>query len=110
MPIGDSRNIARSSSSSRGEHEIAANDVADADTGTTEVDRATKRQTIPPDRAAPDPTGTHQDTHEESNGDPAPSLVDPISIQRANRANVDALKAMDGVLGGVAREADDPIR
>jgi flagellar basal body rod protein FlgG len=41
---------------------------------------------------------------EEPNMDPLLSMVDMITIQRAYAANVDALRAMDGVLGVVTGE------
>lgn len=45
-----------------------------------------------------------QGTIEEPNMDPLLSMVDMITIQRAYAANVDALRAMDGVLGVVTGE------
>jgi flagellar basal body rod protein FlgG len=41
---------------------------------------------------------------EEANIDPLLSMVDLVTIQRAYAANVDALKAMDSVLGAVTTE------
>jgi flagellar basal-body rod protein FlgF len=41
---------------------------------------------------------------EEANFDPLLSMVDLVTIQRAYAANVDALKAMDSVLGAVTNE------
>ena len=41
---------------------------------------------------------------EEANLDPMLSMVDLVTIQRAYAANVDALKAMDSVLGAVTNE------
>lgn len=41
---------------------------------------------------------------EESNVDPTLSMVDLITIQRAFAANMDALRAQDGVLGTVVNE------
>lgn len=41
---------------------------------------------------------------EEPNGDPLHGMIDLITIQRAYSANVDALKAMDHVLGTIASD------
>jgi flagellar basal body rod protein FlgG len=41
---------------------------------------------------------------EEPNGDAVLGMIDLVTIQRAYAANVDALKAMDGVLGTIASE------
>lgn len=41
---------------------------------------------------------------EEANLDPLLSMVDLVTIQRAYAANLDALKAMDGVLGTITSE------
>lgn len=41
---------------------------------------------------------------EEPNGDPLHGMIDLITIQRAYTANVDALKAMDHVLGTIASD------
>ncbi len=55
---------------------------------------------------AADDTRTHvrQGAVEESNVDPLLTMVDMITIQRAYAANVDALKAMDAVLGSITNE------
>ncbi len=55
---------------------------------------------IPSDSA----TSVHQGEIEEANFDPILSMVDLITIQRAYSANIDALRAMDGVLGTVTNE------
>jgi len=55
---------------------------------------------VPPDEA----TSVHQGQIEEANFDPILSMVDLITIQRAYSANIDALHAMDGVLGVVTNE------
>lgn len=49
-------------------------------------------------------TRVRQGAIEEPNMDPLLSMVDMITIQRAYAANVDALKAMDGVLATVTGE------
>jgi flagellar basal body rod protein FlgG len=49
-------------------------------------------------------TMVHQGEIEEANFDPLLSMVDLITIQRAYAANIDALRAMDGVLGVVTGE------
>ena len=41
---------------------------------------------------------------EETNSDALPGMIDPVTIQRAYAANVDALKVIDGVLATVASE------
>lgn len=41
---------------------------------------------------------------EEPNSDAVLGMIDLVTIQRAYSANVDALKAMDGVLGTIASE------
>ena len=41
---------------------------------------------------------------EESNSDALPGMIDPVTIQRAYAANVDALKVMEGLLAAVAGE------
>jgi flagellar basal body rod protein FlgG len=51
-----------------------------------------------------DTTHVRQGAIEEPNLDPLLSMVDLITIQRAYSANVDALKAMDSVLGTVTGE------
>lgn len=51
-----------------------------------------------------DNTLVRQGSIEEPNLDPISSMVDLVTIQRAYAANVDALKAMDGVLGAVTGE------
>jgi hypothetical protein len=45
-----------------------------------------------------------QGTVEEPNSDAVLGMIDLVTIQRAYAANVDALKAMDGVLGTIASE------
>ena len=49
-------------------------------------------------------TRVRQGAIEEANLDPLLSMVDLLAIQRAYSANVDALKAMDGVLGSIVNE------
>jgi flagellar basal body rod protein FlgG len=49
-------------------------------------------------------TRMRQGAVEEPNVDPTLGMVDLVSIQRAYSANVDALKAMDSVLGVIAGE------
>lgn len=49
-------------------------------------------------------TRVRQGAVEEANLDPLLSMVDLVAIQRAYTANVDALKAMDGVLGSIVNE------
>lgn len=49
-------------------------------------------------------THVRQGAVEESNVDPLLTMVDLITIQRAYSANVDALKAMDSVLGSITNE------
>jgi len=51
-----------------------------------------------------DATHVRQGAVEEANLDPMLSMVDLVTIQRAFAANVDALKAMDSVLGSVTNE------
>jgi flagellar basal-body rod protein FlgG len=51
-----------------------------------------------------DATQVRQGAVEEANIDPLLSMVDLVTIQRAYAANVDALKAMDSVLGAVTTE------
>ncbi|HYC30819.1 MAG TPA: flagellar hook basal-body protein [Gemmatimonadales bacterium] len=60
---------------------------------------------LPPEGAALIPAGSlalRQGQIEEPNGDAVLGMVDLVTIQRAYAANVDALKAMDGVLGTIA--------
>lgn len=52
----------------------------------------------------PESTRIRQGAVEEANLDPFLSMIDLVTIQRAYGANVDALKAMDSVLGVVTRE------
>ena len=47
---------------------------------------------------------TEQGAIEEPNLDPMLSMVDLVSIQRSYAANIDALKAMDSVLGVITGE------
>lgn len=49
-------------------------------------------------------TQVRQGAVEESNVDPLVTMVDLITIQRAYAANMDALKAMDSVLGSITNE------
>jgi flagellar basal body rod protein FlgG len=51
-----------------------------------------------------DATRVRQGAVEDANIDPMLSMVDLVTIQRAFAANVDALKAMDSVLGAVTNE------
>jgi flagellar basal body rod protein FlgG len=53
---------------------------------------------------AEETTRARQGAVEEPNVDPLLSMVDLITIQRAYAANVDALKAMDSVLGVITTE------
>ena len=55
-------------------------------------------------RVDEDTTHVRQGAVEEANLDPLLSMVDLVTIQRAYAANVDALKAMDSVLGSVTNE------
>jgi flagellar basal-body rod protein FlgF len=60
-----------------------------------------------PDGAKTVPAGAvtvRQGSVEEPNGDAELGMIDLVTIQRAYAANVDALKAMDGVLARVANE------
>lgn len=58
-----------------------------------------------PVRQAPEGSvRVRQGVIEESNGDPLLGMMDMITIQRAFSANLDALRAMDGVLGVVTSE------
>jgi flagellar basal body rod protein FlgG len=53
-----------------------------------------------PTRPVPeDTTRVRQGRLEEANIDPIPAMVDLVTIQRAYAANIDALRAMDGVMG-----------
>jgi flagellar basal-body rod protein FlgF len=57
--------------------------------------------------ATPVPEGVtrvHQGAIEDANLDTLTSMVDLITIQRAYAANVEALKAMDGVLGSITHD------
>jgi flagellar basal-body rod protein FlgF len=51
-----------------------------------------------------DATHVRQGAVEDANLDPMLAMVDLVTIQRAFAANVDALKAMDSVLGAVTNE------
>jgi len=53
---------------------------------------------------AADAVTVRQASIEEPNSDAVLGMIDLVTIQRAYAANVDALKAMDGVLGTVASE------
>jgi flagellar basal body rod protein FlgG len=53
-------------------------------------------------------TRLRQGAVEEPNLDPMLSMVDLVSIQRAYAANIDALKAMDGVLSVITGEVGRP--
>ncbi|MBD3162351.1 MAG: flagellar hook-basal body complex protein [Candidatus Eisenbacteria bacterium] len=55
--------------------------------------------TAPPRDPLPGATLLRQGAIEEANVDPLASMVDLLTIQRAYAANVQALRAMDGVLG-----------
>jgi flagellar basal body rod protein FlgG len=57
-----------------------------------------------PLKAADATTEVRQGAIEEANLDPILSMIDMITIQRAYSANVEALKAMDQVLGTVTRQ------
>jgi flagellar basal-body rod protein FlgF len=62
---------------------------------------------VPPKGAAlvpADGTRVRQGNVEEPNSDAVLGMIDLVTIQRAYAANVDALKAMDGVLGTIASE------
>ncbi|HVP14713.1 MAG TPA: flagellar hook basal-body protein [Terriglobales bacterium] len=52
----------------------------------------------------PTDTVVHQGAVEEANLDPLLSMVELVNIQRGYAANVEALKAMDSVLGEVTNE------
>ncbi len=56
-----------------------------------------------------DTTQVRQGAVEEANLDPLLSMVDLVTIQRAYAANVDALKAMDSVLGAVTNDVGKVI-
>jgi len=45
-----------------------------------------------------------QGSVEEANLDPVLSMVDLVTIQRSYAANIDALKALDSVLGAITNE------
>ena len=47
---------------------------------------------------------------EEPNSDAVLGMIDLVTIQQAYAANVDALKAMDGVLATVARAGREGLR
>jgi flagellar basal body rod protein FlgG len=51
-----------------------------------------------------DAVTVRQGSIEEPNSDAVLGMIDLVTIQRAYAANIDALKAMDGVLGTVAAE------
>ena len=53
---------------------------------------------------AADAVTVRQGSVEEPNGDGVLAMIDLVTIQRAYAANVDALKALDGVLATVANE------
>jgi flagellar basal-body rod protein FlgF len=53
---------------------------------------------------ADDGTRVKQGSVEEPNSDPLLSMMDLVTVQRAFSANLDALRAMDGVLGVVTGE------
>lgn len=53
----------------------------------------------PTQKVPEDTTRVRQGRLEEANIDPIPAMVDLVTIQRAYAANIDALRAMDGVLG-----------
>jgi flagellar basal-body rod protein FlgF len=55
-----------------------------------------------PTPAAPGTTTITQGAIEQPNSDPVLGMVDLVTIQRAYAANLDAIKAMDGVLDTVA--------
>lgn len=59
-----------------------------------------------PTRPLPDPGATQirQGAIEEANVDAVLSMVDLVAIQRAYAANMDALKAMDSMLGTITNE------
>lgn len=57
-----------------------------------------------PLRPADDGTHVRQGAVEDANVDPLLSMVDLVTIQRAFAANMDALKAMDGVLGTITND------
>jgi flagellar basal body rod protein FlgG len=64
------------------------------------------RYTAPGGTHPVDESGTHvrQGAVEDANLDSMLSMVDLVTIQRAFAANIDALKAMDSVLGAVTNE------
>lgn len=62
---------------------------------------------VPPEGASLIPAvgaQVRQGNIEEPNSDAVLGMIDLVTIQRAYAANVDALKAMDGVLGTIAAE------
>lgn len=76
-----------------------------ADRGTLRKEGLGRYASTGPLPAADDSrTQVRQGAVEESNVDPLLSMVDLITIQRAYSANVDALKAMDAVLGSITNE------
>ncbi|MCC6652505.1 MAG: flagellar hook basal-body protein [Candidatus Eisenbacteria bacterium] len=60
--------------------------------------------TAVPAAVDPNVTRVRQGAVEEANLDPLLSMVDLVTIQRAFTANMDALRAMDSVLGAVSNE------
>ena len=68
-----------------------------------------RHRTVHPSRGRqadgrPTPRSVRQGQVEEPNSDAVLGMIDLVTIQRAYAANVDALKAMDGVLGTIASE------
>jgi flagellar basal-body rod protein FlgG len=57
-----------------------------------------------PLHAAAEGTHVRQGAVEDANLDPLLAMVDLVTIQRAFSANMDALKAMDGVLGSITND------
>jgi flagellar basal body rod protein FlgG len=57
-----------------------------------------------PHRVEPGTLRVRQGVVEDANLDPVLSMVDLVAIQRAYSANIDALRALDGVLGNITNE------
>ncbi len=72
--------------------------------GRIQKEGAGRFQAISPAQPASDALKVRQGTVEEANVDPLIGMVDLVAIQRAYSANLDALKAMDGVLGTVVNQ------
>ena len=78
--------------------------VEDADPSALAKEGANAYVSTGPRRSAGVATLVRQGSVEEPNLDPIASMVDLVTIQRAYAANVDAMRAMDGVLSTVTGE------